>query len=190
MTEPVLGWLFLVVERLLRRGIKAAGCFFLSRHGEVADAFHVTDNACHIVNVVAMAFGAGFQVTFVDVPAVVANGVGDVKGKIVASFFGRNAKQLSILGFGEMFFQVGMERRTTGEMLDVFPSVKAELVNEVERFVFHDVKVTIVAIARNFVAIFAIPFGVFDSHIFGRNHFAVEEHLFRTIFFVVLFNQT
>ena len=70
MTERVLGWLLLVVERLLRRGIKAAGCFFLSGHGEVADAFHVTDNARHIVNVGAMAFRAGFQVSFMAVPCV------------------------------------------------------------------------------------------------------------------------
>ena len=70
--------------------ISAVG-FFLSALGEVADALEVADDAGHVVNILAVADGTFFEITLVDMSAVVTDGVGYVEGKVVASFCGCNS---------------------------------------------------------------------------------------------------
>lgn len=65
--------------------IVAAACFLLARLRETADPFHVADDAGEVVKVFAVAFGTFVKITLVDVTAVVANGVRNVEGKIVAA---------------------------------------------------------------------------------------------------------
>ena len=65
--------------------------------GEAADALHVADDAGEVVNVLAVAFGALVEVTLVDVAAVVADGVGNVEGEVVAAFLRGHAEQLAVL---------------------------------------------------------------------------------------------
>ena len=67
--------------------------------------------------------------------------------------------------------------------------MKTELLDGVDVLVFYHIEVAVVAIARHVVAIFAIPTGMFHAYVFGRNHFAVEEQVFRTIFLVVVFDE-
>ena len=59
---------------------------FLAGLRETADAFHVADDAGEVVEVFAVANGTFVEVAFVNVAAVVADGVGDVEGKVIASF--------------------------------------------------------------------------------------------------------
>ena len=110
----------------------SAGCFLLAGFGEAADALHVADDAGEVINVLAMAFRTLVQVTFVDVTAVVADGVGNVEGEVVTAFLCGYAEQLAVLCLGEMLFQVGVQCRTTGEVRNVAGTVQTELVDEVQ----------------------------------------------------------
>ena len=65
-------------------------CFFLTALGEVADTFEITDDAGHVVHVLAVADRTFFEIPFVDMAAVVADGVGYVESKVVASFSSRH----------------------------------------------------------------------------------------------------
>ena len=66
--------------------IVTLGGFFLSGHGKTADALQVADDTCDVVNVLAVAVRAFVQVTLVYMTTVVADGIGNVKGEIVATF--------------------------------------------------------------------------------------------------------
>ena len=65
---------------------------------EAADPFHVADDAGEVVEVFAVANGTFVEITLIDVAAVVADGVGDVKGEVVAALLRGHAEQLAILG--------------------------------------------------------------------------------------------
>ena len=153
----------------------AAMGFFLTALREVADAFQVADDASHVVHVLAMAVGTFFEVPLVDVAAVVADGVGDVEGKVVAAFCGGYAQQLAVLLFGKVLVEVEVQGATAGEVLDIRGSVQLELVEDGQRVVLDHVEVAVVAVARHEVAVLAVPFGVFYPHVLGGNHLAVEK---------------
>ena len=80
----------------------------MARLAEIADALQVTDNAGQVVNVMAVALGALFQIALVDVTAVVTDRVRDVEGEVVATFTGGYAQQLAVLVFGKVFLQVAV----------------------------------------------------------------------------------
>ena len=80
----------------------------MTRLAEIADAFQVTDDAGQVVDVVAVALGAFFEVTLVDVAAVVTDGVRNVEGEVVAAFTCRHTQQLAVLVLGEMLLQVAV----------------------------------------------------------------------------------
>ena len=72
--------------------VESAVCLFLAALGEIADAFEVADDAGHVVNILAVADGTFFEITLVDMAAVVADGVGYVECEVVAAFGGGNAQ--------------------------------------------------------------------------------------------------
>ena len=88
-----------------------AGGFLLARLTEIADTLQVTDDAGQVVDVVAVALRAFLQETLVDMAAVVTNGVRDVESKVVATFAGSHAQQLTVLVLSEVFLQVAMKGR-------------------------------------------------------------------------------
>ncbi len=170
--------------------IVAAACFFLAGLGEAADTFHISDNAGEVIHVLAVAFGAFMEIALVDMATIVANGVGDIECKVVASFLGSHAEQLAVLGLGEMFLEVGVQCGSTGEVRDVALPVKTELVDQIQRIVLHAVEVAVVTVAGHAVTVLAVPLGMFHTHIFGGNHLAVEEQLFALVLVVVFLNQS
>ena len=170
--------------------VVAATGFFLAGLGEAADTFHISDNAGEVIHVLAVAFGTFMEIALVDMATVVANGVGDIEGKVVASFLGSHAEQLAVLGLGEMFLEVGVQCGSTGEVRDVALPVKTELVDQIQRIVLHAVEVAVVTVAGHAVTVLAVPFGMFYPHVFGGNHLAVEEQLFALVLVVVFFDQT
>ena len=72
------------------------------------------------------------QIALVDMTAVVADRVGDIEGEVVTSFDSRYAEQLAVLRLAEVLLEVTVQRRTTGEVLDVLTSVETETVEYVE----------------------------------------------------------
>ena len=80
-----------------------------------------------------------------------------------------------------------MERGAACEVLDVFAAVQAELLEYVSVRILYDVEVAVVAVPRNIVSVLAVPARVFYTNVFGRNHFAVEQHVFRAVFLVIVF---
>ena len=168
----------------------AAGSLLLAVEREVGYALEITDDAGQVVQVLAVALGALVQVTLVDVSAVVAKGVGNVERKVVASLAGSHTQQLAVLLEAQVLVQIHVERRAAGQVLDVLAAVQAELVEHVGVRVFHHVEITVVTVARHVVAVLAVPAGVFHTHVLGRNHLAVEHHLFGAVFLVVVLNKT
>jgi len=65
-----------------------------------------------------------------------------------------------------MLIQIAMKRRTTIQILCEFFAVKNEFIYDCSRRVFNDVKITVIAFTRNFIAIFSIPFSMFNTEIF------------------------
>lgn len=79
--------------------VVASVCLFLTGDGEVADALHVADDAGEVIHVLGVTAGTLMQITLVDIAAVVADGVGDVEGEVIAAFLCRNTQELAVLWF-------------------------------------------------------------------------------------------
>ena len=116
----------------------------------------------------AAALRTFLEVTLVDMSAVVAHCVRDVEREVVTAFFRCHAQQLAILILCEVFLEVAVQCRTAGEMLDITLAVEFELVENVSILILNDIEVAVIAVARHFVAVFFVPFGVFHTHVFGR----------------------
>ena len=67
--------------------------------------------------------------------------------------------------------------------------MEAELVDDVQRLVLHDVEIGVVTVARHGIPVLAVPLGVLHADVFGRDHLAVEHHLLRAVFLVVALDQ-
>ena len=174
---------------LFHRGVVAAGGLLLAGLAEVGDTAQVADDAGQVVDILGMAMGALLEVAFVDVAAVVADGVGNVEGEIVAAFLGGHLQQLHVLLLRQVLLEVAMQGRAAGEVLDVGGAMEAELVEHGERGVLDDVEVAVVAVARHEVAVLAVPFGMFNAHVLSGNHLAVEHHLLGAVLLVLLLHQ-
>ena len=170
------------------RIISAFG-FALAVDGEVGDALEITNDACEIVHILTLAVRTFGEISLVDVSAVVAQRVGDVEGEIVATLLCGYAKEMAILCLRQMLLEVAVERTSARKMVDVATTVESEFLDGVDVFVFHHIEITVVAITRHVVAIGFVPTCVFHSHVFSRNHFAVEEEVFRAILLVVVFDE-
>ena len=164
--------------------------FFLSVGGEVGDSFEIANDSCEVVHVLASAFWAGFQVFLCDVSALIAKRVGNVEGEIVAALFCGDFHELPVLRFAEVFVEVAVQRASSGEVLDVASAVQAELFDDVGLRVFHYIKIGVIAVSRDIVAVLSVPSCMFHSDVFSGNHFAVEEQVFGAIFCVVVFNES
>ena len=79
---------------------------------------------------------------------VIADGVRNVEGEVVAALGSGYPEQLSVLLFAQMFFQIHVQCRASGQMLDVAATVQAEFVHNVQRAIFHNVEVAVVAVAE------------------------------------------
>ena len=88
-----------------------------------------------------------------------------------------------------MLLKIAVERTSSREMVDIATTVETEFLDGVDVFIFHHIEIAVVTIARYIVAIGFVPTCVFHSHVFSRNHFAVEEEVFRTILLVVVFDE-
>ena len=111
-------------------------------------------------------------------PAVVADGVGNVESEIIASLHSRHTEQLPVLRFAEMLRKIGVKSGTARQMFDVLSPVETELVDEVEGFVFYHIEITVVAVAPYFITVLTVPFGMLHANIFSRYHLAVEQNIF------------
>ena len=169
--------------------VVATGGFLLTVDGEVGDALEVADDAGEVVYVVTLAVRTLGEVSLVDATTVVAEGVGDVEGEIIAPLDGGDAEEMSILRLGEVLLKVAVEGASSGEMGDVPSAVEAELGNGVDVLVFDDVEVGVVAVARDKIAGLLVPSCVLDADVFSRNHFAVEKEFFGAILLVVAFDE-
>ena len=68
--------------------IISSGSLLLPGLREIADSFHVADNAGQIIHVLAMTFRTLFQVSFVNVVAFVADRVRYIESKVIAALSG------------------------------------------------------------------------------------------------------
>ena len=92
---------------------------------------------------------------------------------------------MAILCLRQMFCQVGVQSRAARKVTYVFFAVQLELVYYIERIVFYDIEIAVVAVASDGITVFFVPFGVFYAYVLGRYHLTIEHQLFGAIFFVV-----
>jgi hypothetical protein len=188
LEDNIKNWHISASVDLLFAVIPSVG-FFLTGFREVADAFQVTDDAGQIIYIVAVTIGTFFEITLVDMSAVVADGIRNVKSEIVATFTGSHAQQLSVLFLAEVFLQVAVQGGTSGEVFDVFLTWSRNLSRTLVLGVLHHVEIAVVAVAVYFIAVFFVPLGMFHADIFGGNHFAVEHQFLGAVFLVVLLDE-
>ena len=81
-----------------------------------------------------------------------------------------------------MLIQVVMERGTTITASCEFNALIAELLHGVAVLIFNNIEVRVIAIARHFIAIFAVPFCIFYTQRFGWYKFSVELAMFSASF--------
>ena len=86
---------------------------FAPAAAEGGNAFEITDDAGAVVDVVRAAAAARLQGAFVDVAAVVADGIWNVECEVVATFLCSDTQQLTILWLREVLFEVHVKCRTT-----------------------------------------------------------------------------
>ena len=77
-----------------------------------------------------MALGTLVEVALVDVAALVAYGVGDIEGEVVAALFGSNLQQVEVLLLGEVLVEVHVEGGAASEVLNIGCTVELELVDD------------------------------------------------------------
>ena len=177
-------------HRLICHSVITTGGLLLTGLREVRDALQVADDTSHVVHVLRVAVRALLQITLVNMAAVVADGVRDIEGEIVAAFLGCDLQQMQVLILGEMLLEVHVEGRATREVLDVGSAMQLELVEDGQRVVLYDIEVRVVAVAWYEVAVLTIPLGVLYTNVLGRNHLAVEHHVLRAILTIILFYQS
>ena len=96
---------------------------------EVADTLHVADDSSQIVHIIAMTFRAFLQVTFVYMMTVIADGVRNVEGEVVAALGSGYPEQLPVLLFTQMFFQIHVQCRASGQMFYITATVQTEFIH-------------------------------------------------------------
>lgn len=180
----------LCLRQTVDAGVETAVGLGLTGLGEVAHPLEVSDDTRQIVDILGVADGAFLEVALVDMTAVVADGIRDVICEVVAALVSGDAEELAILLLRQVLVEVHVQCGATGEVLDVGSTMKLELVEDAQRVVLHHIEITVVAVARHEIAVLTIPFGVLDTDVLGRNHLAVEHHLFAAVLLVVLFNRT
>ena len=122
--------------------------------------------------------------------AVVANGIRDVEREVVTAFDSRNTQQLTILSLTQVFLEVAVQCRTTGEVLNILTAVETETIENVQTRIFYYVEIAVVAVARNNITVFLVPFRMFYTYVLCRNHLAVEHNVFRAELFVLFLDDT
>ena len=95
----------------------------LARLGEVADTLEISDYARKIIHILTAADGTLVQIAFVDMPAIVAEGVGDIECEVVGAFLRCYAEKVAILRLREVLFKITMQGRTAREVLHILPAV-------------------------------------------------------------------
>ena len=78
-------------------GVVTPSRLFLACLREVGYTFHVTDDTRKVVHILRVAMRALLEVAFVDVSALVADGIGDIEGEIVTAFHSGYAQELAVL---------------------------------------------------------------------------------------------
>ena len=97
--------------------------------GEIADTLHISDDAGQIIHILAVTFGTFMQIPFVDMMAFVTYCIRNIECEVVATFGSGNTKQLPVLLFAKMLFQIHVQSRTTRQMLDITMPVQAEFMD-------------------------------------------------------------
>ena len=108
--------------------------------------------------------------------AFVADGDAHVDAEVVAAGVRRDVEQLAVAFLAECFVEVQMQRRAAVEPVHQFFAVQQEFVERVDFFVFDEVEVGVVAVARDLVAVAFVPAGVFHAEVFCRHEFGVVAH--------------
>ena len=76
---------------------------------EIADTFQIADDAGHVIHILAVAMRTLLEIALVDMSAIVADGVGDVIGEIIATFLCCHAEEVAILCLGEVLREVHVQ---------------------------------------------------------------------------------
>ena len=104
--RTLLSGCFRAARRRFHVAVIAAFGLLLACGREVRDPFHVADHARQVIQIVAMACGTCFQIAFVDMPALVADRIGNVERKVVAALGRGHAQQVAVLLLRKVLFEI------------------------------------------------------------------------------------
>ena len=111
-----------------------------------------------------------------DMSAVIADGIGNVVGKVTASLLDRHLKKLGVLLLREVFLEIHVQGGAAIEFIGESVAVELELIQNVQAIIFYLIEVGVVAIARNKVSVTLIPCGVLDAKAFCQSVTFMTSH--------------
>ena len=75
-------------------------------------------------------------------------------------------------------------------MLYIAASMQTEFIDNIQRFVFYNIEITVITFSECLEACFFIPFSVLHSYILSRNHFAIKQNILCTVLPIISFNHS
>ena len=144
-------------------------CFFPAGFREARHPFEIANDASGIIKIFTAAGGTFIQAMLVDMSAIIADGIGDIEGKIRAAGYHCGIEHLEILIFGKMLAEVAVVSRPAIEVLRELLATHFEFIKDVFCFVLYEIKIGIIPVTRHEIAIAFIPLGEFDTEIFCRS---------------------
>lgn len=117
---------------------------------------------------------------------IVANGIGDIEGKIRAAGYHCGIEHLEILIFGKMLAEVAVVSRPAIEVLRELLATHFEFIKDVFCFVLYEIKIGIITVTRHKIAVAFIPLGEFDTEIFCGDKFGIEHDPILWIFIALI----
>ena len=146
-----------------------AAFLLLTGFRERGNALEIADDAGQIIQILRAALGTGFEAALGNIAAGITDRVRNVEGEIGAAGADGIIHQVAILVLVQMLIQIDMTGAAAIQISGEFAAVQNELVEHIALGVFYDVEIGIVAIARDFISIAAIPCGEFDTEVFRQS---------------------
>lgn len=98
--------------------------------------------------------------------ALITDRVRNIEREVRRTFTDRYLQKFFILRLRQMLRKIHMQRRAAVETIRIHPAMQPELLQNVARFIFYDVEIRIITIARHEVAVALVPFRILYTEIF------------------------
>ena len=137
--------------------------FILALGRPLRHAGQVADDARGIIQIFTAALWALLQLVLADIPAVVADSIGNVEGKIRAAFMNRVENEQLVLASGEVFFEIDVAGAAAVEIADITIAMQPNLIKNRCFRIFNHEEIAVITRSRDGEPVGFIPFGVLHA---------------------------